>query len=259
MSKKNLFLFLLLLGVSFILMTYQSKKGHLLTAHGVSTLLHYSQAASRSATDSITSPLKTLSLRAKENILLRKRVDELLLERAKYQETVLENKRLRQLLDLRERQQRYVATARVLARGTDRWSHILVLDKGSSDGIAKDMCAITPGGLAGKIIEVTDAYAKVLLLTDITFSAAVRLQESRKEGIISGTGTKHLVLKYVPYEDAIKTGDIVITSGLDRLFPPGIPVGFVSKVKTQGRGHFQDIEVSPYVDESRIEEILIIQ
>lgn len=259
MPRKNVFLFLLLLSGSFILMTYQGKKGPLFTTHFFSDIMNSSRACTKSATDSITSPLKKISLREKDNILLRKRMDELLLERAKYQEAVLESKRLKELLDLRERQQNYVATARVLSRGADRWSHILVLDKGRKDGISRDMCAITPRGFAGKIFEVTESYAKLLLLTDINFSAAVRLQESRKEGVISGTGTRNLTLKYIPYEDKIKTGDIIVTSGLDRLFPPGIPVGFISRLDRQGSGHFQDIEATPYVDNATVEEVLIIQ
>ena len=147
----------------------------------------------------------------------------------------------------------------MLSRGTDQWSHTLVLDKGEKDGVSKDMSAITPKGFAGKIFNVTESYSNLLLLTDINFSAAVRLQESRKEGIVSGTGTRKLVLKYIPYEEEVKVGDIIITSGLDQLFPPGIPVGFISRIDKQGTGHFQDIEVTPYVDDSKMEEVLIIK
>jgi len=200
-----------------------------------------------------------MALRDEDNALLRKRIDELLLERAKYQEAVLENKRLKELLKLLESRQQYIAAARVLSRGTDQWSHTLVLDKGQKDGVSKDMSAITPKGFAGKTFNVTGSYSKLLLLTDINFSAAVRLQESRKEGVISGTGTRKVILKYIPYEDELKVGDIVITSGLDQLFPPGIPVGFVSKIDKQGTAHFQYIEVTPYVDDSKMEEVLIIK
>jgi rod shape-determining protein MreC len=259
MPKKNVLLFLLILSISFILMTYQSKKGHLFTAHVINDILNSSHAFTKSAADSITSPFKKIALRDEENQLLRKRIDELLPERAKYQEAVLENKRLNELLKLRESRQQYVAAAKVLSRGTDQWSHTLVLDKGRKEGVARDMSAIAPKGFAGKISDVTESYAKLLLLTDINFSASVRLQESRKEGIISGTGTKNVILKYIPYEDEIKIGDIVITSGLDQLFPPGIPVGFISKLDKQGAGHFQYIEVTPYVDNSKLEEVLIIK
>ncbi len=104
-------------------------------------------------TDSITSPLQENRAQGEDNILLRKRIDELLLERAKYQEAVLENKRLKELLDLRERQQNTWQQPRVLSRGADQWSHTLVLDKGRKDGVSRDMCAITPRGFAGKIFE----------------------------------------------------------------------------------------------------------
>ncbi len=122
------------------------------------------------------------------------------------------------------------------------------------------MAAITPKGLAGKITSVSDSYAYLLLLNDINFSAAVRLQGSRTEGVLSGTGSRKCVLKYVPFEDAVKTGDIVITSGLDMLFPPGIPVGYVTKADSNaGGGYFQYIEVQPFQDSAKIEEVVIVK
>jgi rod shape-determining protein MreC len=259
MPKKNYLLFLLVLSISFILMTYQSKKGHLLTSTFINSTLNTAHSFTGSLVDWVTSPFKKIALRDEDNALLRKRIDELLLERTKYQETVLENKRLKELLKLLESRQQFIAAARVLSRGTDQWSHTLVLDKGQKDGVYNDMSAITPKGFAGKIFNVTGSYSKLLLLTDINFSAAVRLQESRKEGVISGTGTRKAILKYIPYENEINVGDIVITSGLDQLFPPGIPVGFIAKIDKQGTGHFQYIEVTPYVDDSKIEEVLIIK
>lgn len=259
MSKKNVFLFLLVLGIAFILMTYQSKKGHLLNSTFINNTLNTAQYVTRSLADSVTSPFKKIALRDEDNKMLRKRIDELLLERAKYQEALFENRRLNELLKLRENQQHYISAARVLSRGIDQWSHTLVLGKGEKDGVSKDMSAITPKGFAGKIFDVTESYSKLLLLTDINFSAAVRLQESRKEGIVSGTGTRKLVLKYITHEEEVKIGDIIITSGLDQLFPPGIPVGFISRIDKHGTGHFQYIEVTPYVEDSKMEEVLIIK
>ncbi len=259
MSKKKILLFLFVLSISFILMTYQSKRGHLFTSTFINSTLNTAHSFTRSLADSVTSPFKKIALRDEDNKLLRKRIDELLLERAKYQEAVFENKRLNELLKLRENQQQYISAARVLSRGVDQWSHTLVLNKGEKNGVSKDMSAITPKGFAGKIFNVTESYSKLLLLTDINFSAAIRLQESRKEGIASGTGTRKLMLKYIPYEEEVKIGDIIITSGLDQLFPPGIPVGFISRINKQGTGHFQYIEVTPYVDDSKIEEVLIIK
>ncbi len=224
---------------------------------GPLTFLH---ASSHSLTEAVERPFRMIALRDKDNVELKKKVADLELEAAKYREVVLENKRLRELLSLREYHKNYIASAKVIARGTDNWTHTLLIDKGSRDDLAKDMAAITPRGLAGKITGVSASYAYLLLLNDINFSASVRLQGSRTEGILSGTGSRTCILKYVPFDEAVKTGDIVITSGLDMLFPPGIPVGYVTKVDSKsGGGYFQYIEVQPYQDSAKIEEVVIVK
>jgi rod shape-determining protein MreC len=183
----------------------------------------------------------------------------MLKEQQKYREVFLENRRLRELLGLKEKEQRHVTTARVLARGTDQWSNTLILDKGAGDGITKDMIALTEKGLVGKISEVSGSFSYLLLLSDINFSAAARLQENRTEGVISGTGFRKCQMKYVPSEEEVKKGDTVITSGLDSLFPQGIPVGYVSRVNKKNVGMFQDIEVKPFVDNNKVEVVAIIR
>jgi rod shape-determining protein MreC len=197
-------------------------------------------------------------LREEENLRLKAELDKLLRERQKYEEAFLENKRLKEILSLKEKEHRYVTVARVIARGPDQWSNTFVLDKGLPAGIQKDMTAITTKGLVGKISEVSNSYSYLLLLTDINFSATVRLQEGRMEGIISGTGLRKCQLKYIPYDEEVKKGDVLITSGLDSLFPKGIPVGYVSKVDKKGSGIFQNIEVTPFVNNRSIEEVAII-
>ncbi|TAN42435.1 MAG: rod shape-determining protein MreC [Nitrospirae bacterium] len=259
MSRKKALLPIVVI-ISFILMTYQSKKGHFGSPAQISSLLDSAHKTIASLTGSLSQPFKRLALREEENTRLRQRVDELLLERDRYLDAVLENKRLKELLKLQESSKTTVAAARVVARGTGHWEHTLVLDKGLKDGVAKDMTVITPMGLAGKIISVTDSFSRMLLLSDINFSAAVRVRETRKEGVLAGTGTRTCMLKYVPYEEEIKTGDVIATSGLDSLFVPGVPVGYVSKVDNKGLGgNFQYIELTPFQDSSRIEEVLVIR
>jgi rod shape-determining protein MreC len=259
MHRKNTLFFFALVAISFVLMTYQSKKGRLFSVQPLNTLLNGSQDAAQSLTDFIERPFRQMALRNEENIRLRREVAALRLAKQRYQEVALENRRLRALLKFKETQQNYIATCRVIARGIDHWSNTLLLDKGAKDGLAKDMTAVTPLGLAGKITDVTASYAHLLLLTDINFSAAVRLQESRREAILSGTGTGKCVLKYVPSDEKVKAGDVVITSGLDALFPAGIPVGYVSKVDAQGGGMFQHIEVIPYQNDAKMEEVIVIR
>lgn len=259
MPRKSTVLFLLIVTAVFLFMTYQSRKGRSATETLLASIMNSAHKAVESVSDSMASPFRKIALRDEDNRKLRKQLDAILLERAEFQEEAAENERLRKLLSLRERTPNAVAAAEVIARGPNLWSQSLVLSKGQRDGIMKDMTAMTPQGLAGKITAVSEGFSNLLLVTDISFSAAVRLQESRKEGIISGTGARRLALKYIPYEEEVKPGDIIVTSGLDRLFPPGIPVGFVARVDREGKGHFQFIEVTPFADTGRIEEVMIVR
>jgi rod shape-determining protein MreC len=258
MPKKWLLLLLFII-ISLSLMTYQSNRKYFLPLESLSNVLNIFHEMKISLKDSFTSPFKGMLLREQENKSLKEELSGLLKEQQKWQETFLENKKLRELLALKEKEQGYVIAARVIARTVEQWSNTFILDKGLSDGIAKDMIAVTDKGLIGKISGVSHSYSHLLLLSDINFSAAARLQTSRAEGIISGTGFRKCRLKYVPYEEEVKKGDIVITSGLDLLFPPGIPIGFVSEVNKKNIGIFQEIEVIPFADNSKIEVVAIIK
>jgi rod shape-determining protein MreC len=258
MPKKRLLLFLFII-ISLSLMTYQSNREPLLPLKFLNNTLNRFHDIKNSVKNSISSPFKRMFLKEEENIRLKKELSSMLKEQQKYREVLLENKRLRELLSLKEKEPRYVTAARVIAKGIDQWSNTFVLDKGALDSVKKDMIGITQRGLVGKISSVSDSYSSLLLLTDINFSAAARLQESRTEGILSGTGFRKCQLKYIPYEEKVEKGNIVITSGLDSLFPQGIPIGYVSKVNKKSTGLFQDIEVTPFEDSTKIEETVIIK
>jgi len=259
MPKKRLLLFFFIITASLCLMTYQNIREHLLPLKFLNNTLNRFHAIVDSVKDSIASPFRKMLLREEENIRLKAELNKLLKEQQKYQEVLLENKRLRELLSLKEKEPSYVTAARVIARVPGQWSNTFILNKGAQHGVLKDMTAIAPKGLVGKVSEVADSYSYLLLLTDINFSAAVRLQKSRKEGIISGTGFRKCQLKYIPYGEEVKVGDILITSGLDLLFPRGIPVGYVSRVDKKGGGIFQYIEVTPFEENTKIEEVAIIK
>lgn len=194
-----------------------------------------------------------------ENRKLRRDVTQLLLERQQYREIIEENKRLKELLSLKEREPRFVAAAEVIGRGYDSLLTTIVLDKGRKSGIERGMAVVTMKGLVGKVHAVRDDYSDVLLLKDVNFSAAVRLQYSRREGILSGTGYGYCALKYIPPEEAVMKGEVVVTSGLDGLFPPGLPVGIVGQVKKEKIEFFQHIEVVPFQSGEKLEEVVILK
>lgn len=193
-----------------------------------------------------------------ENKRLKKDLTAALLEKQRCVEVLHENKRLKELLSLKEHSPKYAASAKVIARGYDKLIHTMILDKGKSSGIKKDMAVITTKGLVGKIYSVKDEFSEVLLLRDPNFSVAVRLQNSRREGIVSGTGYRNCLLKYIPPEEEVEKGEPAVTSGLDGIFPPGLPVGIVSHIRKEGIEFFQDIKVLPFQDDTTLEEVVIL-
>jgi len=258
MPKKWLLLALFVI-LALSVMMYQSNRRYWLPFQFLTAVLNRVYEVKISVKDAVTSPFHRMFLREEENNRLKAELSKLLQEQQQCRETSLENQRLKDILSLRERDHRYVTAARVIAKSTDHWSNTVIIDKGSSDGVAKEMIAVTDRGLTGKISDISRSFSHLLLLTDINFSVAARLQDSRIEGIVSGTGFRKCHMKYVPAEEEVKKGAIVITSGLDSLFPPGIPIGYVSDVDKKNVGIFQEIEVLPFVNNIKLEIVAIIK
>ncbi|MGO9611481.1 MAG: rod shape-determining protein MreC, partial [Dissulfurispiraceae bacterium] len=159
-----------------------------------------------------------------ENKKLKEEIAKMLLDQQRFGEVLQENKRLREILSIKAQTPNYVTAAEAVARGYDRLLNTIIIDKGKVDGIEKDMTVITSRGLIGKIYSVENDFSTVLLLTDPNFSVSVRLQKSRTEGVLSGTGYEYCLLKYISFETPVENGEVLITSGLDGLFPPGLRV-----------------------------------
>lgn len=258
MSIRRLFPLFMLLVLSLTLMTYQSNKGIIAPLRFLSNPLNHLNGMIYSLSSSVKRPFRRVMLRDAENQRLREEINRLLFEQQRFREIFFENQRLREILSLKEKEKRYVTAAKIISRGPDLWSNTLVIDKGKHSGIIKNMAVITPLGLVGKVYMVTDNYAYVLLITDINFSAAVRIQETRKEAILSGTGSRRCILKYIPEEDIIKEGAVVVTSGFDDIFPKEIRVGEVSKGSKKGTSIFQEVEVTPAQDLTKLDEVIIV-
>jgi rod shape-determining protein MreC len=200
----------------------------------------------------------TLSGFKSENERLRKRVQTLEVERQKLLEAEATNRRLNQLLDFRRHLPATPVLASIIANSANSWFQSCLIDKGSADGIRKGMAAVTPLGVVGQVVSVTARTAKVLLLTDPNSGIDVLVQRTRSRGIVSGSLENGTVLKYVKRSEDIQEGDRLITSGLDGVFPKGMMVGTVIKVRKQHLGLFQFIEVLPAVQSARVEEVLVV-
>lgn len=258
---KRLIVLLLVILLAFLWMTYQVRSGDRLGLIKLSdNLLYVPQKIVGIVATRVTGFWDHYIFivgKAKENERLREEIERLKSDTNRYKDILEENKRLKGLLSLKESQPDYVTTVRVIGRDTGNWFRTVLVDKGEKDGIKRDMVAITPSGLVGKVYQVMTGTARVLLITDRGSSLAVRVQRTRDEGILEGTGGNLCRLKYIRQSSEIKAGDILLSSGIDGIFPVGLTVGTVSKVERKGAGFFQDVDVTPATDISMLEEIVI--
>jgi len=193
-----------------------------------------------------------------ENERLRKRVQSLEIERQRLLEAEATNRRLQKLLDFRSELPAGAMTASIIANSATSWFQSCILNKGSADGLRKGMAVVTPLGVVGTVVTVTRRTAKVLLLTDPNSGIDVLVQRTRSRGIVSGSLEAGTVLKYMKRSEDVQEGDRLVTSGLDNVFPKGLLVGTVIKVRKQNRGLFQSVEVWPAVPAARVEEVLVV-
>lgn len=174
------------------------------------------------------------------------------------EEIYLENKRLANLLSLKEKTSYKVLAAGVIGRSADNWSSMLIIDKGKYNGIKKGMIVINHLGLMGRVMENTVFTSKIMLISDPSFSVSCLVQRSRQEGLVSGTLGSSLVMRYLPKEADIKLSDTIVTSGLTSLYPKGLLIGKVVDVGVEFSGLTHYALIKPAVDLSTIEEVLII-
>ena len=200
----------------------------------------------------------TLRRLASENERLRGRTMELEVERNRLLEAEATNRRLRELLEFRSQLPSGSVTAAVIGNSASTWFHSCILDKGSADGVLKGMAVVSPMGVIGQVVAVTSRSSKVLLVTDPHSGVDVIDQRSRARGIVSGSLDSGPMMKYAKRSEDIQEGDRLITSGLDGIFPKGLLVGTVAKVRKKSFGLFQYVEVALAVDSSRLEEVLVV-
>jgi rod shape-determining protein MreC len=134
----------------------------------------------------------------------------------------------------------------------------LLLNKGTNDGITRNMPVVTDQGLVGLVTETTANASKVLLITDAASAVNVRLQDSRAEGVMIGQESGELRLLYITLDVEMKSGDRIVTSGLGGTFPAGIVVGSVASVRKRTNDVAQEADVKSAVDFNRLETVLII-
>jgi len=195
----------------------------------------------------------------RENQDLRRTIGALREENNRLQEALWAEERLKKLYALQSQYSSTSMVAQVFARDPTNWFKTVLVNKGKREGVSKDMAVVTSEGVVGRVIEVSSSTAKVLLVTDPNSAVDVIVQRSRSQGIMEGKVGESCILKYVQKSEDVQVGDKVITSSLGGIFPKGLVAGTITQVERKRPGIFQYIEVTPSVDFSRLEEVLILE
>lgn len=167
-----------------------------------------------------------------------------------------ENDRLRSLLDFKARAGYSTVAAEVIGSSPGENSNAILIDKGADAGLKADFPVVTADGVAGKIVAVYGHSAQVLLITDPAAGAGALLEQSRVQGVLKGGGRGLCRLDYVMNDNAVSPGDKVVTSGLDRVFPKGLPIGTV--VEAKDGNIYKNVIVKPAVALNQLEAVLVV-
>lgn len=193
-----------------------------------------------------------------ENSQLQEEVRRLKQENADLKESAQTLERLQRLLLLKARVPAALIAAEVVAYSPSAWFRTIVINKGQRDGVRKGFPVVTLEGVVGRVIKVSSSSSVILLVTDRNSAMDCLVQRTRTRGILEGEGGGHCYLRYVSRTEDIQVGDLIITSGLEGIFPKGLSLGEVAKVEKKAYGLFQDIEVMPSADLGRLEEVMVI-
>jgi rod shape-determining protein MreC len=192
-----------------------------------------------------------------ENQQLRAEIDRMKLEQARLSEDANMARRIQTLLAFKEQYIENTVAAQVIGTSGSEQSRVLYIDKGSSDGIKADMAVITPTGIVGKIVQVFPGSSQVLPINDQLSGVGAALKSLRLQGILKGAPNGTTTLQYIMSDEPVQRGQEVITSGGDRIFPKGLPIGTVASVEP-GKDLFLNIRVIPSARLDRLEEVLVV-
>lgn len=165
---------------------------------------------------------------------------------------------LRQLLELKQRSGLDTVAAEIIAGAASPEFRTMTIDKGRSDGLAPNMAVISPAGVVGRIILPSTDAAQIQLLIDGNAAAGALIERTRVQGVVVGVGDGSLQMNYVPATADVKLGDLVVTSGIDGIYPKGFVIGAIETVE-RGHGPYHEIVVRPAVDVTRLEEVLVVR
>jgi rod shape-determining protein MreC len=195
-----------------------------------------------------------------ENERLRQEVGQLQIKLQQERALAQQSRGLQNLLELRQRTDLATAAAGVIAGGASPDFRTVTIDKGTSDGLRPDQAVISPAGVVGRVIMPSARASKVQLLIDRNAAAGALVERSRAQGVVLGTGADRLRMEYVSSAADVKVGDLVVTSGIDGIYPKGFVIGQIESIErgAGGTGMFSAIVIKPAVDFTSVEDVLVV-
>lgn len=175
----------------------------------------------------------------------------------RFKELELENIRLRKFIRFQDIKEETVVAAKVIGRDPSPWFRTIMINKGAKDGLKRGLPVLVSEGIVGQIIAVSNRYSKVILITDRNSAVDALVQTSRARGIVKGNDTELCSFRYVLRKNNIEPGEMIISSGLDGVFPKGLRIGWVVELKENSSQLFQEITIKTCVDFDKLEEVLV--
>lgn len=268
-KHKSSSLLLLLITISIALLSYSSGKYNFSPKIIGNSVFSVFQIAVNSTSNFVTNTLNSIGelkkLRAEHDYLLEKIMEYQIRDRD-YIEVKQENDRLKLQLDFKLSSEYRFKAAEIIAQEPGNIFNTIVINRGTSQGVENNMPVIAYQygyqGLVGKIIEAGPFTSKILPIFDNTCYVAARLMETRYEGLINGSGNRNgsLLMNYVTKNafKSLKEGDLVVTSGMQSIYPPGLYIGRIREIDNPEWQTSLVLGIEPVIDFSRIEYVLIL-
>lgn len=193
------------------------------------------------------------------NSQLQKENSELKTRLNQFSESQNELERLRTLLDFQKNTKMDLVPAQVIGRDLVPDHNTITINKGIKHGLTSGQAVLTVSGAIGYIFKPQLFTSHVMLITDRYSVVDALIQKTRAHGIVEGKSKESCALQYVERTEDVKPGDLIVTGGLDNIFPKGFPLGVVANVERKTKNASLSIELKPVVDANKIEEVFIVK
>ena len=194
----------------------------------------------------------------KENARLKTELSEMKTKLNLFNENVIENERLKTILDFQKNTKMTLVPAQVIGRDLLPDHKTITINKGTKHGLKHLQAVLTVSGAVGYVFKPNEKTSHVMLITDRYSVVDAVIQKTRAHGILEGTSKESGILQYIDRTEDVKAGDLIVTGGIDNIFPKGFPLGVVTDVERKTKSATLAVDIKPIVDSNKIEEVFVV-